>query len=74
MGLPTHWRLKSQRYHLTGQVCRRCGCKLFPLRGVCPACGREPYKPRLPEDQEDLAPFATATAQLELEKAYPVTD
>ena len=46
MEVPRHWRLKKQRYGLTGEVCPHCEGKIFPPRDVCPHCGeeaREPY-------------------------------
>ena len=39
MDIPRHWRLKSQRYSLIGEVCPNCDAKLFPPRDVCPECG-----------------------------------
>ena len=33
-----HWRLKSQRYTLVGEVCDNCDTKLFPPRDVCVEC------------------------------------
>jgi hypothetical protein len=41
MEIPRHWRLKSQRYALVGEVCPHCQVKIFPPRDVCPDCGRE---------------------------------
>jgi uncharacterized OB-fold protein len=41
MEIPRHWRLKNQRYKLTGEVCPHCQAKLFPPRDVCPECGGE---------------------------------
>ncbi len=41
MGIPRHWRLKKQRYALTGEVCPHCDAKIFPPRDVCPECGGE---------------------------------
>ena len=41
MDIPRHWRLKKQRYALTGEVCDHCDAKLFPPRDVCPECGEE---------------------------------
>jgi hypothetical protein len=41
MDIPRHWRLKKQRYSLTGEVCDHCDAKLFPPRDVCPECGEE---------------------------------
>ncbi len=41
MEAPRHWRLKKQRYSLTGEVCPHCSAKIFPPRDVCPVCGLE---------------------------------
>lgn len=41
MDIPRHWRLKKQRYALTGEVCDHCDAKLFPPRDICPECGEE---------------------------------
>jgi uncharacterized protein len=41
MEIPRHWRLKQQRYGLTGKVCPHCNAKLFPPRDICPNCGGE---------------------------------
>ena len=39
--IPRHWRLRKQRYSLTGEICPNCEAKLFPPRPVCPDCGGE---------------------------------
>jgi uncharacterized protein len=39
MEVPRHWRLKKQRYALTGEICPNCKTPLFPPRAVCPHCG-----------------------------------
>lgn len=81
MGLPTHWRLKSQRYKLTGEVCRKCGAKLFPPRDVCPECSQPAYEPftfsgkgqvyshatlyQAPEGYREFAPYTVALIKLE---------
>ncbi len=39
MEVPRHWRLKKQRYSLTGEICPSCKAVLFPPRAVCPHCG-----------------------------------
>jgi len=39
MDVPRYWRLRRQRYALSGEVCNHCGAKLFPPRPVCPFCG-----------------------------------
>ena len=41
MEISRHWRLRKQRYSLTGEVCPHCDAKLFPPRDVCPECGKE---------------------------------
>ena len=41
MEIPRHWRLKKQRYALTGEVCPHCNVKIFPPRDICPECGGE---------------------------------
>jgi uncharacterized protein len=45
MEIPRHWRTRSQRYSLTGEVCPHCEAKIFPPRDVCPECGGEAKKP-----------------------------
>ena len=45
MEIPRHWRLRKQRYNLTGEVCPHCEAKLFPPRDVCPECGGEAKQP-----------------------------
>ena len=42
MEVVRHWRLKKQRYTLTGVICPRCSARLFPPRDVCPHCASEP--------------------------------
>ena len=41
MEIPRHWRLRKQRYSLTGEVCPHCNTKLFPPRDICPECGQD---------------------------------
>ncbi len=41
MEISRHWRLRTQRYSLVGEVCPHCQAKLFPPRDVCPECGQE---------------------------------
>ena len=38
MEVPRYWRIKKQRYTMTGEVCPHCDAKLFPPRDVCPHC------------------------------------
>ncbi len=81
MGLPTHWRLKNQRYNLTGEICRVCGARLFPPRDVCPECSRPAYEPftfsgkgeiysystlyQSPDGYEEFVPYTVALVRLE---------
>ena len=39
METPRHWRMRTQRYALKGEVCAHCGAKVFPPRPICPYCG-----------------------------------
>ena len=46
MQVARHWRMKSQRYGLVGEVCEKCGSKIFPPRDICPECeapAKTPY-------------------------------
>ena len=45
MSIPRHWRLQNQRYQMVGEVCHKCGAKLFPPRDVCPECSKPAYEP-----------------------------
>jgi len=38
MNLPNNWRLREQRYRLVGEICNKCGARIFPPRDVCPEC------------------------------------
>ena len=38
MSTPRNWRLQSQRYRLEGEICDKCGARIFPPRDVCPEC------------------------------------
>lgn len=81
MGLPTHWRLKNQRYNLTGEICQKCGARLFPPRDVCPECSQAAYKPftfsgkgeiysyatmyQAPDGYQEFVPYTVALVKLE---------
>jgi uncharacterized OB-fold protein len=41
MEIARHWRLRQQRYSLTGEVCPHCDYKIFPPRDICPSCGKD---------------------------------
>lgn len=81
MELARNWRLKAQRYELTGEQCPHCGTKLFPPRDICPECGGEAKEPfrfsgkgtiysythlnDAPAGFEDTAPYSIALVKLE---------
>lgn len=81
MSIPKNWRLQQQRYRLVGEVCERCGVKIFPPRDICPECeapaktafafsGRgEVYSYSTvyhpPRDYEEFAPYTVALIRLE---------
>ena len=56
-----HWRLKAQRYSLTGQSCPDCNQNIFPPRPVCPHCAEAPT-PVFPWNIEEvMSPAHTVT-------------
>lgn len=81
MEISRHWRLRKQRYSLVGEVCERCGDKIFPPRDVCPNCAEEAKTPYAfsgkgevysyttvydaPEGYEGQAPYTVAIVKLE---------
>lgn len=38
MEIARHWRLREQRYGLTGTICTKCGKRFFTERMVCDSC------------------------------------
>ncbi len=81
MEVPRHWRLKKQRYTLTGEECPHCKSKIFPPRDVCPYCGGEAktqfsfsgrgkvysytHMSGVPSGFEQSAPYTIALVKLE---------
>ena len=79
--IPKNWRLQQQRYRLVGEICERCGARIFPPRDVCPECetveqkevafsGRgEVYSYSTvyhpPRGFEEFAPYTVALVRLE---------
>lgn len=55
MEVPRHWRLKKQRYALTGEICPICKAPLFPPRAVCPHCGGDVKREYAIQEQPVLA-------------------
>lgn len=81
MGIPQHWRLQRQSYNLVGEVCNRCGNKIFPPRDVCPECQKPAYEPyafsgrgkvyshttvyNAPAAYKEFVPYSVALIELE---------
>jgi uncharacterized OB-fold protein len=81
MGIPQFWRLQRQNYRLVGEVCNRCGNKIFPPRDVCPECHEPAYEPHTftgrgevyshttvynaPEGYDEYVPYAVALVKLQ---------
>lgn len=81
MSIPRYWRSQDQRYSLVGEICVRCGARLFPPRDFCPACGQptaitytfsgqgEIYSYstiyQAPQGYEEFVPYTVALVKLE---------
>ena len=81
MSISRNWRLRSQRYGLVGEVCGRCGARLFPPRDICPQCGEPAATPytfsgrgevysfstlyQAPQGYEEYVPYTVALIKLE---------
>jgi len=80
MEIPRHWRLRKQRYTLTGETCSHCNAKIFPPRDICPECkqdAKDAYQfsgrgtvysyatvYNPPAGYEDYAPYTVAMVKL----------
>jgi uncharacterized OB-fold protein len=81
MSIPRNWRLQQQRYRLVGEICEKCGARIFPPRDVCPDCEAPAKTPLVfsgrgevysystvyhpPRGFEEFAPYTVALVQLE---------
>lgn len=81
MESPGYWRLQRQRHSLVGEICGRCGARLFPPRDVCPECQGPAYELyrfqgrgevysystvyQAPEGYEEYVPYTVALVRLE---------
>ena len=81
MSLPRHWRLQNQRYQMVGELCLKCGAKIFPPRDVCPECSKPAYEPytfsgrgivysystvyQAPAGYEEFVPYTVALVKLD---------
>lgn len=57
MHIPRYWRAQSQRYNLTGEICRQCGARLFPPRDVCPECRELALEPFASDLDDEIHPL-----------------
>ncbi len=81
MSLPAVWRTKKQRYALVGEICKKCGAKIFPPRDICPECSKPAQTPfsfsgkgivysfatlyQASEEFEEYTPYTVALVKLE---------
>ncbi|MCC7352901.1 MAG: Zn-ribbon domain-containing OB-fold protein [Anaerolineae bacterium] len=59
MRVAQNWRLKAQRYNLTGEICTECGAKIFPPRDACPECARPARTPYTFSGRGEVYSFTT---------------
>jgi uncharacterized OB-fold protein len=59
MQIPRYWRAQSQRYSLTGEICKQCGARLFPPRDVCPECRELALEPFAFDLDNEIYPLFT---------------
>jgi scaffold protein (connect acetoacetyl-CoA thiolase and HMG-CoA synthase) len=81
MSIARNWRLQTQRYRLVGEVCNKCGVKIFPPRDICPECEAPAQEPFIfsgrgevysystiynaPKGYEEFVPYTVALVRLE---------
>ncbi len=81
MQVARHWRTRSQRYGLVGEICEKCQSLIFPPRDVCPECeapAKTPYAfsgngkvysystvYQAPEGYADYVPYTVGLVKLE---------
>ncbi len=59
MSIPGNWRLQQQRYRLVGEVCEKCGVRIFPPRDVCPGCEAPAQEPFVFSGQGEVYSYST---------------
>lgn len=59
MHIARNWRVKKQRYSLTGEICNHCGSAVFPPRDVCPECAKPAYEPMTLRGLGEVYSFTT---------------
>jgi len=75
MDIPRYWRLREQRYHLTGTKCQSCGDLSFPPRKICPKCHSRKMNDYSFQKRGVIYSFTTiyqATEQFEYNVPYTV--
>ncbi len=81
MESPGYWRFQRQRHGLGGEICGRCGARIFPPRDLCPKCQEPAYELyqfkgrgevysyatiyQAPEGYEEYVPYIVALVKLE---------
>jgi len=81
MNIPRNWRLQQQRYRLEGEICEKCGARIFPARDVCPECDQPAQTPftfsgkgkiysystvyHPPQEFKEFAPYTVALVRLQ---------
>ncbi len=74
MSLPAVWRTRKQRYALMGEVCPKCGFKIFPPRDFCPECSKPAETPYSFSGRGVVYSYATVyQATDEFEEYVPYT-
>ena len=68
MQIPRYWRAQSQRYSLTGEICRQCGTRLFPPRDVCPECHELALGLLAPDLDDEIYPLFTQAPEVQGER------
>jgi uncharacterized OB-fold protein len=68
MHIPRYWRAQSQRYSLTGEICKQCGAGLFPPRDVCPECRELALEPFASDLNDELYPLFTQVPKVHGER------
>ncbi len=64
MNIPRYWRAQSQRYSLTGEICKQCGARLFPPRDVCPECRELALEPFASDLDDEIYPLFTQALEV----------
>ena len=73
MRIAQNWRIRKQRYGLVGEVCDRCGGKIFPPREVCPYCAELDQTPfQFSGNGKGYSPSPNGNRRLSVSSTPPV--